>query len=587
MKDNSTLYFSAIATALLAMYFSLGFPLLWRAGLLAAGATYIYLNFSRLVKQREYFNALKGSAIYSISYDDLPTEKMLVGKGFLWMPEHTMMANTLISDKKLLEQGEHLGGLSFLHGIGFKEEKDIYKALKELTGHVVIIGSTQVGKTRSYEVFIAQAIKRGETTIVFDPKGDHELLNRVVEISRQSGRQENFAFFALPYPKFSAHYNPLRNFTIPNEIPDRVAMMLPAGGDSEPFRAFSWQVINVITNALLFLGLRPNIRLLSDYSLAKTSELTKKCITEAFRKHGLLEEIKLLENTPDNDEKEYMKTYARYPEVHHNDVDQLILLAQHPHEHFQKMIASLTPLLTKLSGGEIGTLLSEPSGGSANRDIDWERAVKNQKIVYMLFGSLLMRDTAKSVARMAIQDLTSFIGSRYCFIPDRKPINLFIDEFTEVFDQFFINLLNKAGGAEVRIFLASQSVADLESELKSAAKAQQIFDNLNTKVWLRVSDMATAKVFSDAAGTATLQQENIGFSVSPDISDNDVVFKSSYSQGTSVKVAPLVDPSYLLKLPKGQGFILSGGRVYKIRIPLLPPCSVDYYREKGIVEKER
>ena len=40
-------------------------------------------------------------------------------------------------------------------------------------------GTTRVGKTRLAELLIAQDIRRGEVVIVFDPKGDVDLLRRV------------------------------------------------------------------------------------------------------------------------------------------------------------------------------------------------------------------------------------------------------------------------------------------------------------------------------------------------------------------------------------------------------------------------
>lgn len=584
MKPNYSLYAIGIIISLLFIAFAYRLPFPWYIVMSLVGIFCLCRYANGVQKDKKNYDALKGTGSFNITYKDLPTDKLFMGKGFMWSPEYTSMANRLMHNKELMEEGESLGGLSFIHGVGMKDEKNIYVQLPDLVGHSVIIGTTRVGKTRAYEIVTVQAIKRGEATIIFDPKGDRELLNRVVEACRETGREHDFMFFALPYPKFSAHYNPLKNFTLPNEIPDRIAMLLPAGGDSEAFRSFAWQVISVITNAMLYMHMRPTVKSLSTYSLAKTEELCKQCISEAFRRHTFKnDDIADIDRDIDSKIEDYIKIYKRTPEVHHASIDELIMLARHPKEHFQKMIASLTPLLAKLSGGEIGTLLSDRAADDAN-NIDWERAVKNKKVVYVLFGSLLMRDTAKAVIRMAVQDFTSFVGSKYCYMNDKNVINLFIDEFSEVVDSAFINLLNKAGGAGVRIFLASQSVADLESELKTAAKAQQIFDNLNTKLWLRTTDMTTSKVFSDAAGSVSIKQENSGFSVSPDVGNSEVVFRSSYSQSKSEKSVPLIDPSWLLKLPKGQGFLISSGRVFKIRIPLLQECKTDYYKEVGIEE---
>jgi len=555
------------------------------------------------LNHKEFIDALHGSTkIYRIGYNEFPSDRLFIGKGFLWAPSHSAIVNKLMQNKELLQKGESLGGLSFIHGIGIQDEKDISIPIPDLVGHTIIVGTTRVGKTRAYEVIIAQLIKRtDEATIIFDPKGDAELLNRAYETCIKYGRKNDFMLFALPYPKFSAHYNPLRNFTIPNEIPDRIAMLLPSGGDSDAFKAFSWQVISTVTNAILYLGKRPTIKLLSDYSLAKTGELLQECITEAFRRKGRYEDIRPYVEDEDSKVEDFIGFYKKNPDVHHKSIDDLSVLSMHPKEHFQKMIASLTPVLNKLSTGEIGALLSDtPSAeniiGKIRQDsideqsenifneIDWERAIKNKKVIYMLFGSLSMRDTAKAVIRMALQDFTSFVGARYSYMmSQRNFVNLVIDEFSEIVDSSFINLLNKAGGANIRIFLASQSVADLESELRSAAKAQQIFDNLNNKIWLRTTDMSTAKVFSDAVGSVSVSQSNSGFSVSPNTDSEDgTVFRSSYSYSASSKNTPLIEPSWILKLPKGQGFMLSGGRVFKVRIPLLPECQVDYYKEKGI-----
>lgn len=292
---------------------------------------YLYRYANGIITERADSKALKGTGSFRVSYKDLPTDKLFIGRGFLWTPEHTVMVNKLMQDKKLLEEGEKLGGLSFIHGVGIKDEKNIDIPLAELVGHLFIAGTTRVGKTRAYEILVAQAIKRGEVVIVIDPKGDKELLNRVVECCRIFNREKDFVFFALPYPKFSAHYNPLRNFTLPNEIPDRIAMLLPGGGDSEPFKAFSWQVISIITNAMLYLNIMPNLQNLSTYSLAKTDELCKMCIVETFRRHGLYDDkIKYLDEDIDSKLEDYLKLYKASPEVHHNAIDELIVLAKHP-----------------------------------------------------------------------------------------------------------------------------------------------------------------------------------------------------------------------------------------------------------------
>ena len=50
-----------------------------------------------------------------------------------------------------------------------------------------MLGTTRVGKTRLAELLIAQDIRRGEVVIVFDPKGDVDLLRRVFAEAERAG----------------------------------------------------------------------------------------------------------------------------------------------------------------------------------------------------------------------------------------------------------------------------------------------------------------------------------------------------------------------------------------------------------------
>ena len=57
------------------------------------------------------------------------------------------------------------------------------------------------------ELLIAQDIRRGDTVIVFDPKGDADLLRRVWAEAHRAGRESVFWLFHLGWPEISARYN--------------------------------------------------------------------------------------------------------------------------------------------------------------------------------------------------------------------------------------------------------------------------------------------------------------------------------------------------------------------------------------------
>ncbi|MGD9730115.1 MAG: conjugative coupling factor TraD, PFGI-1 class, partial [Nitrospiraceae bacterium] len=92
-----------------------------------------------------------------------------------------------------------VGGLPRLHGIE-PREIDVSLPLGERVGHTLVLGTTRVGKTRLAELFITQDIRRKtqgdhEVVIVFDPKGDADLLKRVYVEAKRAGREGEFYVF--------------------------------------------------------------------------------------------------------------------------------------------------------------------------------------------------------------------------------------------------------------------------------------------------------------------------------------------------------------------------------------------------------
>jgi hypothetical protein len=98
-----------------------------------------------------------------------------------------------------------------LHGIE-PHEVDVTLPLGERVGHTLVLGTTRVGKTRLAELFITQDIRRKvrgehEVVIVFDPKGDADLLKRMYVEAKRAGREGEFYVFHLGWPDISARYN--------------------------------------------------------------------------------------------------------------------------------------------------------------------------------------------------------------------------------------------------------------------------------------------------------------------------------------------------------------------------------------------
>ncbi|KAA0257553.1 DUF87 domain-containing protein [Deferribacter autotrophicus] len=531
------------------------------------GVSIILLSFTRFYKYLEKSSLIKqmsknSSLTVSLKKGKIPKDKVFIGKGFVWQNDHVQKMYDLKSMNRLDGLlNPNSDGLSLIHGIGKKEEKNIYLPVEELNTHTAIVGTTGVGKTRALELFIGQAILQNEPVVVIDPKGDNQLVDRVYDLCIKAGRKNDFMFFSLAHPKSSSTYNPLENFSKPTDIASRIRSIMDIG--EEPFYAdFAWNLILGITSALLSLDEKPTIRSIHRYSLIDFEELMTK-FTKRYN------EAKM-----SNDEAIVTKLEPA--------LKYLKKIESHPRDHFAKVTASLEPVLASLSHGEIGDLLSTiPS------DITFEKVINKNKVVYFYLSSMIDNQVARNVGRMALQDLLFYVGSIYAHYPDVEfPLNVFVDEFYNVIFDGYVDLLNKARGAGVRVTLAMQTSKDVESVV-SEPKAMQILANTNNKIFFRVPEIEVAKLFSEMFGKTVIKERMKTISVSPDVGDNGIYYGTNSGERLLNKEVDLIEPQLLTSLPKGEVFMYTQGRLpYKVRMPLISDKIENRFMEK-VIESNR
>src|SRR3989475_2914331 len=471
----------------------------------------------------------------------LPQQSQMqyMGHGFSWDSQHANEVLATERNSKALAKPERKpgdpGGVAVIHAVGCREEAPVFLPLNDLEGHMLVSGATRTGKTYYLQLDLVQAIERGNEAVIFiDPKGDLKVLHRAYDAAARAGRERDFLFFSLAFPHISCTYNPLHNFVLGMEIPDRLAGLLPGGGQSEPFKAFAWEVINVIAQAMLLAGERPLLSKIARYA----------------KVNGTLEELlpKVPEQTP---EYEY-----------------LLALIKHPPDHYDKMVSSLKPMLSKLDTPDFRSLMSITSP-----ELDWDRAIRNKRIVYMFMGSMIVKETAYAIGMLALQDLLNFIGRAYAYEQTKTPVRLIVDEVGRLVFPGFVDLLSQAGGQGVMAVLAFQSTADLLSILGTAG-AQQILDNTNTKLWFREIGRASAKAFADVAGQGPMLTKRESASYRPVLdgkhAPRGLAFDATFSQQSTEVIDNLVREDWLMKLPRGQAFLYASGYTYKTRFPLLP-----------------
>ena len=497
-----------------------------------------------------------------------PDNGILLGRAFRWSPEHTQELETHLQGGKPLPVGRDTrGGYPALHAVGKKEEQPLVLPWSELVGHVLIGGTTRSGKTRLLEVILSEAIRGPGTVIVIDPKGDAELLVRAATEAHRSGRK--FAFFSPAHAEQSASFNPFSMCQNTTELAARVQALMPGGGGmakGDPFfTEYPLAVVERLGAAQDAIGEKWTIEGLHAVTtmVPPLDDLLSRYLYQVL-------------GGRDNWEpslEELIEEYGRKrSEKQDHLADALIDDKEKPRDHFVQVTANLVPAFRGVTGGEMARLLS-----SEDPQLTWKGVVEERKVVYFAMSSLLYGEVANRIGRVILQDLIGFLGERYARDDPAKmtPLTILIDEFSNVAYPGFIDALNKGGGAKANIMLAMQSLADPEAAMGKDG-TQRVLDNLNTRIWFRLTDDATAKLAVEGLGMTSVSREDISHS----LSFGGTGGTSGGSRGGMQYVdRSLVRSEWVTGLPRGEAFVRTRGENWKLRVPLLKPVPKDELRK--------
>lgn len=517
-------------------------PFLWMAGI-SAGMALTKLRKAILLHRMQ--KSLLGFNLEFTTLDELREKQkkepnaLWLGRGFEWENRHTQRvfeiqkrdASEIMNAVK-----KHNGkkktevmpiGHPWIHGVEMNE-KEIFQPLPHGEGHTVVFGTTGSGKTRLFDLLVTQAVFRGETVIIIDPKGDQELRDNAKRACEAMGDPNRFCMMHPAFPEDSIRIDPLYNFTRPSEIASRIASIISVeSGFSDPFVAFGWQSLNNLVNLILLVDERPTLRGLKNYLKTGFEGL----LQHAIKKHA--------EKSQVEDWKDRYKSYMdrakptkrsvtahavlfynqevaeKYP---NEAIESVIAMYEHDETHFGKMIASLLPIMDMMTSPPYDVLLSpntrndtisdylnnedgEGNTASAGNNSDtrkkqmvytFKQIIKQKKVVYIGADSLADPILSSAVSSILVADMTSVAGDIYNFSGDDKNVvNLFVDEAEAVINDPLIQLLNKGRGAKFRLVVATQTLSDFVVRLGSKDKAMQVLGNMNNTIALRIVDNET------------------------------------------------------------------------------------------------
>src|SRR6201997_4030366 len=337
-------------------------------------------------------------------------------------------------------------------------------------GHIFTMGTTRSGKTRLAEWIIEQDIRKGYSVLWIDPKGDIQILSKIAQVAKETGREEELMFLSPIFADRSIRLDPLSHYFMPEEIVSHVVSGIRA--KEEFFINVAYEVTLIVVQSLILFAEKEG----------KSPQFNFQSIKERISYPDLLKVKEQLEALKTEEADEILSS--------------LYQILSSPQDYFSKVSSSLRTVLTALSVGSVGKVI-----GKADANPFIEMLERGKRVILVIqTGSLLTRRTAHIIARVLLFMVQSFVGRVLAgggII--NPPLCIHIDEASNVLYLGIEDLFNKAGGAGIWLHLMSQSYQDLIAEL-GEPHSKKILDNTNTKIVFRVNDPETAKYVSNLGG---------------------------------------------------------------------------------------
>ena len=632
LREPTEIYSSltCLTLALLAIYRPHLFLLTQSMGY-CAGVSLLYLGGYRgwqAYRIKRFHRRLIRMPYYALSTVQIPLSKkwLFIGKGFRWLPHHTQRLHQIkqIHNESFMQRsklyqvvreyckknesnvfvrllnGPHrlnpfkpdppVGGSPYLHGLG-ERDKPVYIPQDVRVGHTFVVGTTRVGKTRLASILINQDIRNGDAVIVVDPKGDLELVRDMYSACVAAGRLDVFRIVHLGFPELSAHYNPLKNYDQISEVATRITDAISAEGEGKQFAAFAWKYVNIVAICLEEMQQPITYQTIAFY-ISRLDQLlmTYADVTMPLHYpdyHDQIEKI-LAENDcridkhgkapPPMDRTKavihYLKnhisktiTSGNVESLHDQIIIDLYDAAIMDKTYYDKITASVGPVLSEINKSNASGIFSSYK---SPREIELMDAIKHKKVIYIGLDSLTNPNVAQAVGKAFLSDLVSTAGKIYKESNAQYRLNLHCDELSEIIQDSFVKILNKAGGAGFQVTAYAQTKQDMEVALGNKAKAEVTEGNFNTLIMLRVKNEETANLLvKSLPQVGVVGHTQVSMVNDTPHGEDGVYFNTTNEDRVQSTAVPMIEVNDIISLPKGQAFILvNGGELYKVRIPL-------------------
>ncbi|WP_419420693.1 type IV conjugative transfer system coupling protein TraD [Legionella sp. D16C41] len=596
------------------------------------------------LKIKRFHWRLLAMPYYALSTTQIPLSKkwLFLGKGFRWLPHHTQRLHQIkqIKNESFMQRNKYyraareycqnhedtylakwlnypsrlnpfkpdpsVGGSPYLHGLGEKDSP-VYIPQEVRVGHTFVVGTTRVGKTRLASILINQDIRNGDAVIVVDPKGDLDLVRDMYAACEVSNRLNDFRIVHLGFPNLSAQYNPLKNYDQVSEVATRITDAIAAEGEGKQFAAFAWKYINIVAICLEEMQQHITYKSIAFY-ISRLDQLLMAYADTIMPLHysDYHSQIEIILTT--HEEKvsrknkkiapmdrtkaviEYLKNYisktittGNVESLHDQILIDLYDAAIMDKHYYDKITASVGPVLSEINKSNASKIFSFKH---SNNEIELMKAIKEKKVIYIGLDSLTNPNIAQAVGKAFLSDLVSTAGKIYKESTTHYRLNLHCDELSEIIQDSFVKILNKAGGAGFQVTAYAQTIQDMEVAFGSRAKADVSEGNFNTLIVLRVKNEETANLLVKVLPqVGVVGHTQVSMVNDTPHGEDGVYFNTTNEDRVQTTSIPMIEVNDIISLPKGQAFVLvNGGELYKVRIPL-PLTQKHYTDNKTIINQ--
>lgn len=344
--------------------------------------------------------------------------------------------------------------------------------------HMITWGTTRIGKTRLAESLIEQDIIAGRSVVVFDPKSDMELLNKIVFLAERCQRTQDLMLITPIFPELSARIDPLASHFMPEELIGHIISGVPVDGDNRFFYDYALMMASAIVHSLITMDRCSN---------CATPQINMHRV-ERYASYAGIQELH-----------EFMTRDLRADPMAEELATRLNDLMQQGPEYMGKVSTSLKVALSELNTGAIGKIIGK---ADSNRFLTRMEADQPKPVIMVVhLGAMLANRAAYTMGKVILSMIQSFVGR--VLVGERKVVkpdlSIYIDEFHACIYPGFGDMIAMCGGANVKLHLFTQTISQLYKAVgEDATKA--IIDNANTKIFMRVPDAETAEFISRHLG---------------------------------------------------------------------------------------